>query len=299
MKKQTYTLKVVSPMFSNGADPKDKETLEIRAASVRGQLRYWLRAIIGTKTTNLEELWKEESAIFGTTELGSKVAVRVYPMRPDEGHIEKSPLLPHKRDQRERSPAPAIQPGWGVTLELVTRHGDIPERALQALHIWALLGGLGKRSRRMYGAFLLSRSNAPSYDSPEALMNAIKKALQDANCNVNTSPEVPRFPTLHPKHAWIIVGKRGYEDYEEAIISLFSDLLRNDKFRPKQDSFGSARPRRSSPLIAQLRKIGDRYYPVLTVLRSEPDQQINWEVVRDFMNAAARHFNAEKVWGGW
>ncbi|MCS6872508.1 MAG: type III-B CRISPR module RAMP protein Cmr1 [Anaerolineae bacterium] len=299
MQKKTYELEVVSPMFSNGADPKAKETLEIRAPSVRGQLRYWLRAIIGAQTTELKKLWEEESEVFGTTELGSKVAVRVYPISVDDDYIEKSEMLPHKDKPFERSPSWAIQPEWTVTLELVAQHGEIPERVLHALHVWSLLGGLGKRSRRMFGAFKLSGGGAPTYSSPEALMDAIKKALKDAKCEVNTSPDIPRFPTLHPMHSWIIVGKRGYEDHKDAVISLFRDLLRNNTFRPKQDSFGGVRPRRSSPLIAQLRLINGRYYPVLTALRSKPDSRIDWNVVRDFMNAAARHFNAERVWGGW
>lgn len=299
MQKKTYTLEVISPMFSNGADPRAKETLEIRATSIRGQLRYWLRAIIGAQTTNLKELWERESEVFGTTELGSKIALRVYPMSVDEDYIERSEMLPHKNERHERSPSWAIQSEWDVTLELVARHGKIPDEAVHALHVWALLGGLGKRSRRMFGAFALSGGGAPTYNSPEALGSAIRETLKRGGCEVNTSPEIPRFPTLHPKHSWIIVGKRGYEDYKDAVISLFRDLLRNNTFRPKQDSFGGARPRRSSPLVAQLRLINGRYYPVLTALRSKPDPRIDWNVVRDFMNTATRHFNAERVWGGW
>lgn len=299
MKKKTFSLEVISPMFSNGADPKSKDSLEVRAASVRGQLRYWLRAIIGAKTSDLKELWEHESQVFGATDQGSKVAVRVYPITVNEDYTRKSEMLPHKNTEHERSPSWAIQPEWKVKLELVTRHGDLPQEALHALHVWALLGGLGKRSRRMFGAFKLSKGGAPNYDSPEALITVIRQTLEAAGCNASTAVGVPDFPTLHPKHSWIIVGKRGYEDYEEAVVSLFRDLLRNSTFRPKQDSFGRANPRRSSPLIAQLRRINGRYYPVLTALRAKPDRRIDWNTVRDFMNAAAQRFNAEKVWGGW
>jgi CRISPR-associated protein Cmr1 len=297
MQRKEYTLKVISPMFSNGADPKARESLEVRAASVRGQLRYWLRAIIGAQ--NAEQLWREESEVFGTTELGSKVAVRVYRSAEDKQYVDKSKMLPHKDSERERSPSWAIQPNSQVSLELVARKGALPERALHALHLWSLLGGLGKRSRRMFGAFKLSGGDAPRYNSPDELANAIKQTLNKAIVQVSPMPETPKFPTLHPKHSWIIVGKRGYDDYEDAVISLFRDLLRSAKFRPNQDSFGGVRPRRSSPLIAQLRQIGEKYYPVLTVLRAKPDSKINWNVVRDFMEAATRHFNAEKVWGSW
>ena len=299
MQRKEYTLKVISPMFSNGADPKARESLEVRAASVRGQLRYWLRAIIGAQNAELKYLWDKESDVFGTTELGSKVAVRVYPIAVDAQYVKKSEMLPHKDSERERSPSWAIQPNWKVSLELVARKGALPEPALHALHLWSLLGGLGKRSRRMFGAFKLSDSDATRYNSPEELASAIKQTLNKAIVQVSPMPDTPKFPTLHPKHSWIIVGKCGYDDYEDAVISLFRDLLRSAKFRPNQDSFGGVRPRRSSPLIAQLRQIDNKYYPVLTVLRAKPDSKINWNVVRDFMEAATRHFNAEKVWGSW
>ncbi|MBO9309039.1 MAG: type III-B CRISPR module RAMP protein Cmr1 [Chloroflexi bacterium] len=294
MDRKVYTLRVVSPMFSNGADP---GALEVRATAVRGQLRYWLRAIIGAQNAELKHLWSKESEVFGTTEQGSRVAVRVYPIAVGSQYVKQSKILPH----REHRPLPslAIPPDWEVSLELVARKGALPERALHALHLWSLLGGLGKRSRRMFGAFKLSGGDAPRYNSPDELAEAIRKTLKDAGCQVNTSPDIPEFPTLHPKHSWIIVGRRGYDDYEDAVISLFRDLLRSPKFRPNQDSFGGIRPRRSSPLIAQLRQIGDKYYPVLTALRAKPDSKINWNVVRDFMEAATRHFDAEKVWGGW
>ncbi len=296
MDRKVYTLRVVSPMFSNGADP---GALEVRATAVRGQLRYWLRAIIGAQNAELKHLWSKESEVFGTTEQGSKVAVRVYPIAVDERYIKKSEMLPHKDGERERSPSWAIQPNWQVSLELVARKGALPERALHALHLWSLLGGLGKRSRRMFGAFKLSGDDAPCYNSPEELIGAIKQTLNKAIAQVNPMPDIPEFPTLHPKHSWIIVGKRGYDDYEEAVISLFCNLLRSPRFRPYQDSFGGIHPRRSSPLIAQLRQIDDKYYPVLTALRAKPDSKINWNVVRGFMEAATRHFDAEKVWGGW
>ena len=58
-------IKTVSPLFLNGAD---KAQPELRAASVRGQLRYWFRAIEGAKTDSLQEVWRKEESIFGSTE---------------------------------------------------------------------------------------------------------------------------------------------------------------------------------------------------------------------------------------
>ena len=70
-----FTLKVVSPMFLNGAYTQQPE---LRAASVRGQLRYWLRAYLGAQTSDLKAIWEKESAVFGSTGQGSAVNVGVF-----------------------------------------------------------------------------------------------------------------------------------------------------------------------------------------------------------------------------
>lgn len=41
-----FTLKVLTPMFMGGADPEGAP--ELRAASIRGAMRFWFRAIAVT-----------------------------------------------------------------------------------------------------------------------------------------------------------------------------------------------------------------------------------------------------------
>ena len=50
-----YDVEVVTPMFLSGAD---QQKVEIRAASIKGQLRWWWRAMNGH--LSLEELKKQE-----------------------------------------------------------------------------------------------------------------------------------------------------------------------------------------------------------------------------------------------
>lgn len=298
MAHETYDLTVVSPMFLNGATPNQPE---FRAASVRGQLRYWLRAIEGAKTQDLKIVRESESATFGSTGQGSTVTVRLFP----KGNIipEKSNMLPHRQEEHKRFPQPAIQPNSKAQLEFVTRLGvSIPKDAFHALNIWSLIGGLGKRSRRMFGAFMLVGEGLSVYKTPHELAQCIKKSLIAAGCE-HGSPQkaIPKFPILHPDHSWIIVGHKSFDDPESAVVSLFTSLLRSATFRPKQETFGSALPRRSSPLIAQLRRMDGKYYAVLTALRSQPNVKIDWEHLKRFMETAKQVFNApkENVWGGW
>jgi len=291
-------LHTITPWFLNGSDPRSPE---VRAASVRGQLRYWLRAIEGARGADLAQLWKRESNVFGSTGGSSSVSLRLYPERREELLIEKYAMLPHKKDEKERSPQYAIKPDQFLRLEVVTRPGVKPSSYFRyALEVWLLLGGIGKRSRRMFGA--LGDSSFWFFESlsgPEDLAKKAKEWLAEIIKQPGPRPDIPLFPTLHPDHSWIVIGKRGESDWETMIRALFTNLLRTPKYIPHDErSFGYMGGRRASPLIAQVRKIGDRYYPVLTVMRSKPDKDIKWHVLNDFMNDAAKQWDGITVWGG-
>ncbi|MDX2077242.1 MAG: type III-B CRISPR module RAMP protein Cmr1 [bacterium] len=304
-----FTLKLISPAFIAGSD---KNFPEMRASSVRGQLRYWLRAILGTQNPSLKYVWDEEEKIFGSTNMGSAVAVRVY---GDNSKTEKVAMLPH-RDKGNQSFQPALHPDKTpkYELELVTRPGaKIPPKALGALYVWSLLGGLGRRSRRMFGGIdLIPVDNIPVWwnipQNGDDLANTIKTILEllQSDSYQYKSNEIPPFPTLHSQHSWVLVGKipQGdkipYDNYDDAIKDLFKKLLRIDEFRDNP-VFGWAKSnsRRASPLIAQLRRIKNNYYPVLTAIRSHPSDTIKWDVMSAFMNKAKDVFGGEFVWGGW
>lgn len=296
-----FSLKLISPAFLAGAD---KSSPEMRASSIRGQLRYWLRAIIGAKTTDLTVLRDRESAVFGSTSVGSTVSVRAY--RDKETKFKKYSMLPHKSNEREQSPQQALNEGQIWDLEMVTRPGvPLPDDALNALMAWSLLGGIGRRSRRMFGAVEIKPRPDEQIDwyqtpeSPDDFINNVRTLMTQI---VNYPPHatIPNFPTLNQNHAWIVVGKTLYGDYEDMVKELFRGLLRIDAFRAKEDTFGGIRPRRSSPLIAQVRRVGkDGYFPVLTALKSQPDKTIDWTHLKKFMHAAESYFNGVTVWGGW
>ncbi len=273
----------------------------MRASSIRGQLRYWLRAILGAQNPDLAYIHTEEEKIFGSTKMGSAVSVRVYPRHST--HNRKYDMLPHKSN---KSPQWALSPEQVWDLELATCPGvPMPQDALNALMVWSLLGGIGRRSRRMFGAVEIKPHSGESvdwYKTPESPDDFITNVntLMTQIVNYPTHPTILNFPTLNLKHAWIVVGKTLYGDYEDVVKELFRGLLRIDAFRVKEDTFGGIRPRRSSPLIAQVRRVGkDGYFPVLTAMRSKPDNTIDWIHLKKFMHAAESYFNGVTVWGGW
>lgn len=298
-------LKTTAPLFLKGANPKGDP--EFRAASVRGQLRYWLRAIIGAETQDLSKVWERESAVFGSTKGGSAVTVRVSQGRPK---VSSHFLLPHRTERQ--SPDKAIDPQQKTTLTLLTRPGvPMPQDVINALSLWLLLGGGGKRSRRMMGGLQpisVSESREgllPSWmrAKPQSVLDWAewyKQALKEV-IKVGAAPsDVPNFPILHPQHCCILVGERTFGEASEANRALFG-LMRSDKFRANSDAFGYAgNGRRASPVIGQVRKLDDElYFPVITIMRSKPLKPHNWKtVMNDFIDAVQTTFSAHIVYGG-
>lgn len=296
-----FSLKLRSPGFIAGTD---KNNPEMRAASIRGQLRYWLRAVAGAASTSLTEVRERETVVFGSTNSGSAVSVRVFRDKPLK--TGRHAMLPHREGTNaNESFAEAINPGQAFRLQLVTRPGvPLPTDALVALKLWSLLGGIGRRSRRMMGAIqVTATSEVDWYEVPETqdqLKSIIENLLTSVLPTPHPSRPVPDFPILHKDHSWIILGSPS-SSYKDANQELFRSLLRNTTFRPEADSFGYAkgRNRRASPIIAQVRRIGDEYIPVITAFRSLPMDSRDETILRNFMNAAIGHYSGIHVWGGW
>jgi CRISPR-associated protein Cmr1 len=288
---ETFPLMNITPMFLNGSD--SKRSPEPRAASVRGQLRYWLRAVEGGQGRSLDEVWKRESHFLGSTAGGSQVSVRFY-SADGAPQVSDWEMLPHRNERR--SPQPALDPDQRFVLEIVSRPGaPIPTRLRRVALIWLMLGGLGKRSRRMFGAFLIT--DKPSVP-PDQLATEIGGRLRALINDPAPMPNVPEFPTLHPDHSRVVVGTRGEKEWQPLMVSFFRDLLRTGRYRQSENSFGQAMGgRRASPVIAQVRKIGDRYFPVITAMRSRPDRNIDWNIVSQFMQDVEKRWDGITAWG--
>ncbi len=67
-----FLCEIVTPMFIGGAEPKQAE---LRAASIKGSLRFWWRALYGSN--NLNEMKERENEIFGSTDGKSKIKIKI------------------------------------------------------------------------------------------------------------------------------------------------------------------------------------------------------------------------------
>lgn len=155
-----YTLQFITPCFCRGADG---ETIEPRASSIKGVLRFWFRAI--GCFDGLEEMRNKEAEIFGGT------------INKDGKEISKSSPIKLKIISDENSISEekySFIPGKGIKyeslkhidLEFIQRNiKDIPNDSMdkekydyltiysELLTLVSILGGIGARTRRGYGCF--------------------------------------------------------------------------------------------------------------------------------------------------
>ena len=72
VEKREYECEVVTPLFLGGANPKEAE---LRVPPIKAAMRFWWRALYDGG--NIEQMAKEEAAIFGSTEKKAIVSVQL------------------------------------------------------------------------------------------------------------------------------------------------------------------------------------------------------------------------------
>src|SRR5690606_6083943 len=162
----TIPCKTVTPMFLAGAyQEKGDERPELRAPSVRGLLHWWFRAVVGGYLADHAAVRQHEQRLFGgagdaDSGSASAVTVRVRGQITSAGY---RPLLhadrfTNQQEQRRRSfKFQGIDPGTifsvGLSDSPYSRLSDALPTAKALFDLAATLGGLGRRSRRGFGAF--------------------------------------------------------------------------------------------------------------------------------------------------
>lgn len=308
-----FPLVGVSPLFVAGAVQNNPE---IRTQSIRGQLRFWYRAYLGAIETDTEEIYKLESDIFGSTSRASAVSIQVRRILSDFKRIRP---VPHSSRVRFQSQAM-------VNTEFELRYivppaVPYPTQLSHATSLWILLGGIGRRSRRMMGSVqLASRPKKKSLDMselalpawwrnwdklknrpdlfPRLVAQAIELAYSDLpeNSKLIDGGNAPDFPTLRRRYSRVLVAQQGYRTAEEANIAFFR-VIRQNRYRADEQIFGHAsNGRHASPVVAQVRYLGDAYYPIITAMRSS-SLRGDWSLVDDALNQLKNDMKCEEVWG--
>lgn len=171
----TVHLKTITPMFGGGAETrKADEQNPVRAASVRGHLRFWWRATAGAGYTSEKALFDAESDIWGRTpktvkdeqgrtkpdlDAHGKVRVEITEQKAATPYF---PSLPRHmsyatfpfQEQRSKGIEAARATDAEFRLKITCPPGLRPQ-VEAALHAWIFFGGIGSRTRRGCGSLEL------------------------------------------------------------------------------------------------------------------------------------------------
>lgn len=163
LKTITFELETITPMFLAGAD---QSKAELRAASIKGLMRFWWRAL--QAETDMKMLRDKESKLFGSSDEGvggSKFSIRV--TQPD-----KQPLPEFKKEVPDindpvrylfystvMNKRPYFPVGSKFSIMLSSR--EISHLETAAASLWALihLSGVGTRARRGAGKMTITAVN--------------------------------------------------------------------------------------------------------------------------------------------
>ncbi|MBN2885891.1 MAG: type III-B CRISPR module RAMP protein Cmr1 [Chromatiaceae bacterium] len=158
-----YNCKLVTPLYGGGVRAAEVDTaMPIRAAGIRGQLRFWWRIVAGPFASP-EAIFQREAAIWGgiagSGPSASHVAVRVKAKPVQAGQLSaKSQIqgLPAYGLILDPGADPMLlRPGYSFELsvrcasDLTSQQHDEVQTALRW---WASFGGVGARTRRGFGA---------------------------------------------------------------------------------------------------------------------------------------------------
>jgi CRISPR-associated protein Cmr1 len=241
-------LETVTPLFLGGADPRGEP--ELRAASFRGALRFWLRALLGGMIgdKNLDALHQAEAAVLGSTETGaSPVVVRIHNLSGGalipfsaigSGKQGLAYLFFATRGTQNEPERKAIPAGSSFELELSLRTGtqdrDALLKAYAALWLLTHLGGLGARSRRGAGSLQVTRiqGNAPNLalpsleiraSTPKQLQTELQEGLSKLRKSTGGTASVgcpSRFDVLHPDVCKVWVVDKEFSSWEAALDAI-------------------------------------------------------------------------------
>jgi CRISPR-associated protein Cmr1 len=298
----TVTLETVTPLFLGGAEPRP----ELRPPAFRGALRYWLRAALGGAIgdNNLAGLHQLESAVFGSTDYGSPLQVRLrgLPQSSDEK------ILPHKEGKSagQRKAFRAGQTLEFVMSQLRSNDETIWSAACSAFNLALTFGGVGLRSRRGFGTLRAIESSDPALvpltpTSRDGWQQHIKHVTERAvlsvrslaaarkvNC-VSLPQNAARYPCATQKSLIRLCNLQAPS--ASIAVRQFMEHASGDY------AFGGVKPRRqASPLWVRPIQFGDQYGLILMVLASD-FPGANYETVRSFLD---KEFPGEDIRvNGW
>jgi CRISPR-associated protein Cmr1 len=196
----TLSLKLITPMFGGGYKAGEVDDVcRIRAATVRGHLRFWWRALYGAEYTTSNALFKAEEARWGSTEKPAAISLKVivtsngnsktYSQWTSSNSALTYFLFPfQKNNQRPQEGKGYADIAFTLTLDFPTEYHDEVERTLKA---WIAFGGIGARTRRGCGALTVKDEVDRNRWLPPSSASGLRSWLDDMRPLHQVSSDIP------------------------------------------------------------------------------------------------------------
>ncbi len=183
IKKISFEIETITPMFLSGAD---QSKAELRAASIKGLLRFWWRTL--QVESNLDRLREKESKVFGSSDEktggGSSFAIRIahegvlettnadfpkhniivtskgksFPVNVLE-YMAYGPCSYDKVKKKNVIVRKYISGGFKFSLHISIFKQEFLNEILKAMYVFDLFGGVGSKSRNGFGSFLITNKD--------------------------------------------------------------------------------------------------------------------------------------------
>lgn len=269
----------LTPMFLTGADNK---TPEFRIPSLKGVMHYWWRAV--QHADNLDVMRNLEGQLFGSSDTeigGSKFRLIADVLRQNN---DKEAMLPHKFGSA-RAKSSCFKGSFSI--KIVSRNPQICRQAVAVAELSAILGGLGKRSRRGFGSYYLVPDQVEDQKEKSDISDIDKFANKISNLLSAIAPGTVQYdkesngPT--DIACWKFHTSKSFEELPfnyPSILEIFvkrttqtlEDILKfighTSHLHAHHKACGSASPRQASPICFSFYKYNDINYIVTTLLSS-------------------------------
>lgn len=263
MLRRSYEIRLVTPAFLAGANQQEPE---LRAPSIRGCLRWWFRLAKHGAGTPLQKMREEESDLFGSTDVGQRLILRVLKVDRDHSKTDNSkteslsyrdlpfdhqylwfPLRPEKGSSQPIT-RPALAAGTRFKLEAIVPPSiQNGQRVLEQLNDlicqWVLFGSMGMRNRRCAGSLWFS-SQLPSGKALPIGKEGIEKALTE----VLKSKSLP---------IEFVVGSKSFKNWKEAVKAA-GNHYRGQRIKVRDEKGRKALPALGWPIMKYPGTKGDK-----------------------------------------
>ncbi|MEO0224183.1 MAG: type III-B CRISPR module RAMP protein Cmr1 [candidate division WOR-3 bacterium] len=263
---------ITTPIIMAGAD---KDKVELREQSIKGILRWWFRFYKGG-SLNLNDLRKNESEIFGSQELASRVKLRI---KNKPSKIIDAYLC--MNDRRKNGENGAKRNYIAIRRKSLSENKDfqiefrflkpcdevkIENELIETIFFMTNFGGIGARWRRGFGSIQLDNEN----EDFEKIKKEIKQKLASFPKNSNNND----FMNISNTSIYLITKKDGnlWNSWQDCMNDLRDNFYRALKNKLNVDKIILGR---ASPLIIQIKKAKEGYYGVVLLWNRWLTEEIN------------------------